>query len=126
MSGLAGVNANRDLRIHHRGADGRLIVFYNGVKLSHRRMTIAADEWHHYVFTWRDGKQEFYIDGLLGLSDAVPAATSDTELLTIGWLGNHRDPHPWRGLLADLITFERPLSDDEVAALYRVSLRTGN
>lgn len=126
ISGLAGVNANRDLRIRHRGADGRVIVFYNGVKLSHRRVAITDDEWHHYVFTWRDGKQEFYIDGLQGLSDAVRATTSATELFTIGWLGNHRDPQSWRGLLADLITFARPLSDDEVAALYRVRLRTGS
>jgi len=76
-----------------------------------------------YVFTWRDGEQRFYVDGVEALSGEVTASAADTELFAIGWLWGNSEKQ-WGGPLANLITFDRPLSSNEVAALHRMDLST--
>jgi len=100
-------------------------VSYDDVQLGTTSVAISDDQWHHYVFTWQDGEQRFYVDGIEALSGEVTASTADTELFAIGWLWS-KDEKQWGGLVGDLITFDRPLSSDEVAALYRMSLYAGN
>jgi hypothetical protein len=124
-STLVRMNSSNDLYIYHKEADGRFIVYYNGVRLGRTSVAITDHQWHHYVFTWRDGQQKFYIDGLRDLSAEVPASVADTELFAIGWLGN-RDGNQWGGLLADLVTLDRPLSSDEVRTLCQVGLSIAN
>jgi hypothetical protein len=111
--------------IYHKGSDGKFGVYYNGVRLGLTSEAITDDRWHHYVFTWQDNEQKFYIDGGLALSAEVPASAVGTELFAIGWLGN-KDGEQWAGLLADLITFDRPLSSDEIRGLYQVGPATDN
>lgn len=117
-SDLVRLNNSNDLYIYHLGENGRFLVLYDDVHLGITSLLIDDDQWHHYVFAWQDGEQKFYIDGVEALSSQVPACTTDTDLFAVGWLGN-RDGEQWGGLLADLITFKRLLSSDEVLALYR-------
>ena len=124
-SDLVRINNNNDLYIYHQGGGG-FTVLYNGINLGNSRSGVSDDRWHHYVFTWQEGKQAFYIDGFQALSAQVPASKADTDLFAIGWLGDGTDREQWGGLMANLVTFERPLSPDEVAALYRVGLAMNN
>jgi hypothetical protein len=124
-SDLVKVNKNKDLYIYHQGEKGIFYVFYNGVELGHTVPKGPDDRWHHYVFTWQEGEQKFYIDGIQMLSGQAPACSTSTELFAIGWLGTN-DSEQWGGLMADLITFNRPLSSDEVAAFYLVSRPSDN
>ena len=124
-SDLVRMNHNNDLYIYHQGEGGRFVIFYNGVRLGETSLAVTDNEWHHYVFTWQDSKQKFYIDGLRSLSADVSESTADTEVFAIGWLGD-RDGEQWGGLLANLITFNRSLRWGEVVALYNATLSEGS
>jgi len=116
-SPLVLANKSKGLYVVHKGVHGKLVVLYNDVRLGATSVAITDDQWHHYVLTWRNGEQQFYIDGLRQLSGRVPASVADTELFAIGWMG-YKDGEEWEGLLANLTTFDRALSTAEVTTLY--------
>jgi 4-amino-4-deoxy-L-arabinose transferase-like glycosyltransferase/tetratricopeptide (TPR) repeat protein len=120
-STLVRVNNNDDLWLYRytydQGEGGRVVVYYNGVCLGFSSFAISDDQWHNYTFTWQADEQKFYIDGLQALSAEVPASSADTREFAIGWLGD-QDGMEWEGFLADLMTFNQPLSEAEVGALY--------
>ncbi|MFC1975134.1 LamG-like jellyroll fold domain-containing protein [Chloroflexota bacterium] len=112
------VNNETDLNIALQ-SDGRLLFRYNGTNLA-TTTAITDKEWHHYLFTWQDREQRFYMDGDLLASATEPASTAATELFAINRFKNSTGEQ-WRGLLAGLTTFNRPLTLAELTALYEAS-----
>jgi len=90
-------------------------------------MTVNDDKWHHYMFTWKDGEQKFYIDGAEVLYGRVNECKGRTALFAIGWLGS-KDTEQWHGPFAEFLTFNRALTYPEVVVLYRdgLSIREKN
>jgi len=82
-------------------------------------MTVTDDRWHHYIFTWKDWEQKFYIDGVEVLCGRVSACRRPTSLFAIGWLGRSKDNRQWHGPFAELLTFNRALTSKEAARLFQ-------
>lgn len=125
---LVRLNNNQDLWLYRYAYDqsqgGRIVIYYNGAQLGFSSFAISDDRWHHYVFTWQDGAQRFYIDGVETFSTQAVASPAPTEVFAIGWLGNQAGM-AWEGPMANLITFNRPLSAGEVMALYQAGPLAG-
>jgi tetratricopeptide (TPR) repeat protein len=112
---LVQVNHGDDLAIT-RQLDGNVLLRYNGVNLGTTSISITDNDWHHYLFTWRDGSQQFYIDGILTLAGTAPASGKTADLFTING-PESEGVSPWYGFLAELATFNRVLTEEEIAAL---------
>jgi hypothetical protein len=114
------VNVPGIIYIYHQG-NGKFIVNYNGAGGS-TDLAIKDDNWYHYVFTWKDRNQRFYINGLEALAGTVSGSTAASAgTFAIGWLGygNADKQEQWHGPLAKFLTFDRALTPTEVTALYR-------
>ena len=116
-SPLVRVNGGDDLHIY-RQEDGRFIVCYNGIRLGESTIPITDNGWHLYTMTWQHGEQTLYIDGMPILSGNVNASLASTQLCSIGWSSDDGENGYWIGSLANLMTFDRPLTSREIAALY--------
>ena len=55
-------NINKIICIDHNGSDGGFTVYYNDSEVGKSNISIKDTNWHHYVFTWKNGEQRFYID----------------------------------------------------------------
>jgi hypothetical protein len=77
--------------------------------------------WHHVVLV-RDGRRvQVYLDGRAApeIDGEVPAASVQQPRWYFG--GSNDLRATWEGKLDDIAVFDRALSDDQVAALYRAS-----
>lgn len=128
-STLIRLNHNEDLWLYrytyNESEGGYIVVYYNGAQLGNSAWPITDDDWHYYVFTWQAGEQRLYIDGVPALSGQASPNSIETRQFAIGWLGNQPGME-WQGELTDLTTFNRPLTEAEVGALYRLSLAKRN
>jgi hypothetical protein len=122
-STLVRLNNSSDLYIY-RNRNGTFSVIYSSIHLGTTSLAITDDQWHHYVFTWQDGKQKFYIDGKEKISGILPAFKAVTGLFAIGWLGN-RDGDQWHGPFVQLLTFDCALLPYQVTTLHLVGLSAG-
>jgi tetratricopeptide (TPR) repeat protein len=107
-----------ELYIFHEANGGFRISYARKAPLTSSR-TINDDKWHHYAFTWKEGRQTFYIDGKPVVTGNSPADKKTATNAAIGWIGYPQEREQWHGTVADLITFDRALEGAEVAALYR-------
>jgi len=121
FSTLVSVNKHSQIYIYHRGQDGKVFVGYNlsPVGTSLTSLSVTDDNWHHYVFTWRDGEQKFYIDNREALSGTIPASTVETTMFCIGWVGDN-NIEQWHGPIDEFLTVDRVLTANEVRSLYEL------
>jgi len=74
----------------------------------------VAGDWHHVVITWESGSRAIYLDGVLAASSVTYAAPSiSSTSLYLGYVTER-----FGGAIAELATFSRVLTADEVAWLY--------
>jgi len=85
--------------------------------------TMPANQWHHVVYTFNvfndtNGTERFYVDGSLQATraNATIYASDDQSVLSIG---SAAGSHPFNGTIDELMIFNRSLSAEQVAALYR-------
>ena len=123
-SALVSVNDHSQIYIYHQGASGSFHLLYNGLMLGATQVPIIDDKWHHYVFTWKNGEQKFYIDNREVFSSAAPCSTSQTTTFYIGWVGTSYQEQ-WHGPMAQFLTFDCSLAASEVTALYRFRASIG-
>lgn len=114
---LVRVNRRNDLLIYRQDKDGRFWVKYDGVSLGLTSRAIKDNDWHYYVFTWKKGVQNFYIDGHLEVSSSKPASFASVDFISLGWPFTSNS-YQWNGSLADFTTYKRALTDNEVMILY--------
>jgi hypothetical protein len=111
-------NINKFIRICHEGSDGGLKVYYNDSEVGKSNISIKDTNWHHYVFTWKNGEQRFYIDSQEVLSSAKEASH---DIATRLWIGSQPwGINQWHGAVASFFTFDRSLLKGEIDALYRI------
>ena len=110
-------NINKIIRIDHNGSDGGLTVYYNDSEVGKSNISIKDTNWHHYVFTWKNGEQRFYIDSEEVLSCAKEASHDMATRLWIG--GSQWTLNQWHGAVASFFTFNRTLTKAEINFLYR-------
>ena len=96
------------------------MLYYNGIKLGATRFKIDDDLWHNYIFTWKNGEQNFYVDGKLRLRSWEAASDSEVSQVSIGWLGDQEGAQ-WEGQFSNIILFEAPISSRAVDVLYQSS-----
>jgi len=120
-SNLVRINNNKDLYIYRQGANGKIVIFYGGVRLGQTNLKVKDNEFHDYIFTWRNGRQRFFIDGIECLTAEQPALNAETKVVAIGWLGN-RDGEQWVGYFDKVSTYNRPLHISEILALTPLQL----
>ncbi len=120
-STLLSVNDHCQIYIYHEGTSGKFYFLYNGLALGASRLSVTDANWHHYVFTWKNASQKFYVDGSEIFSSATSASTSKTSTFYIGWVGTNIHEQ-WHGPLSQFLTFDRALSSQEITSL--CSLKT--
>ncbi len=107
------LDENGLLRAAVRSSDGDVSSIEGG-------SVLAQKNWRHVVVT-ADGKQlQFYEDGKLVASTPCAAmAASDSDAL---WFGTDAEAtRVWDGRLDEVALFDRALTEEEVAALYRTA-----
>lgn len=107
------LNENGLLRAAIRSSNGDVSTIAGGSVLPQKT-------WRHLVVT-ADGKQlQFYEDGTLVASTACgPMAVSDAETV---WFGTDaRATQVWDGRIDEVALFDRALTAEEIAALYRTA-----
>jgi len=120
-SALVSVNKHSSIYIYRKHSKANFCLLYDGAPVGTglTSTVVSTPTWHHYVFTWKEGEQKFYIDGREVLSGDARASTAITVDFAIGWLGNDRNTEQWHGPLTQFLTFDRALTAKEVATLYR-------
>lgn len=106
-----------------RYASGQFSLKFNGQPMADIKSLVTGGQWHHYVLTWEDGAQLFYVDGHLVGRASFATPKTDCRTFSLGWLGDNNDESQWPGPLAEVVTVGRPLNAEEALALYRVGIR---
>lgn len=103
---------------------GKLGVYFppdwRGVRFLHG---LQEDTWQHValVLDWERSSYKYFLNGKLRISDALPAGGNTSKgLMTISttWQGN-----AFPGLIDEFAVFDRPLSADEVQAVFELGQR---
>ena len=105
-----------------RKPDGKIFTYVNAREVSSKN-TLANDQWQHVAVTFDQNTQKgkFYING--EFDSEVDLGSNKVNAVTNLLIGAHKrdnnnDPHPMRGKLDELYTFDKVLSNEEVRALY--------
>ncbi len=85
--------------------------------------SLADDAWHHVAVVVRDASLPNMHDDVKLYRDGEPAEIDDIGLLDLwpietGQALDVRIGRRWKGLLSDLRIYDRPLSDEEIKALF--------
>lgn len=117
---LISVDRNNALYVW-RSKNGMFSFIYDNKPMDKNGAPVLQDGgWHHYVCSWRAGRQELYVDGILMASGEVPASSAKTESVALGSLDSRPD-EPF-GDIAEAAVFSRPLTGNEAAMLYRAGI----
>jgi len=84
--------------------------------LSHAQL-FSAGEWQHIAVTWESGARQIYVNGVLETSDSTNQPSSIPDTLHIG--SRYSSTFYTNGSIAEFATFDRVLTANEIAALYR-------
>ncbi|MCW6661499.1 YSIRK-type signal peptide-containing protein [Aerococcaceae bacterium NML201209] len=105
-----------------RKPDGKLFTYINAREVT-TQGRLADNKWQHVAVTFdqENRKGKFYINGQL--DNEVNIGTNSVNATTDLIIGAHKnpnnsDPHPMRGKMDELHTFDKVLTPEEVRALY--------
>lgn len=83
--------------------------------------SLKANKWYHItaIYDRAAAQMKLYLNGELQISDRAPASITKIDRLMLGNWNYEEEPRFFQGHLDDIKLYNRPLTDEEVAKIYK-------